>query len=66
MNLLVNGKSHEPSGDGTVAALLAELGTNPEHAAVTVNGDLVFAKDWGNFNFSDGDNVEVLTFVGGG
>ena len=77
MNLTVNGKSHEHAGDGSVAALLAELGANPEHSALTVNGDLVFSrvtrlreqaagKDWNNFKFSDGDRVEVLTFVGGG
>ncbi|MBL7016019.1 MAG: sulfur carrier protein ThiS [Kiritimatiellales bacterium] len=66
MNLTVNGESHEHTGGGSVAALLAELGANPEHAAVTVNGDLVFSKDWKIFKFSDGDIVEVLTFVGGG
>jgi len=66
MNLKVNGECHEHTGDGTVAALLAELGANPEHSAVTVNGDLVFSKDWKTFKSSDGDTVEVLTFVGGG
>ena len=66
MNLIVNGESHEHDGDATVPALLAELGANPEHTALTVNGDLVFSKDWKIFNFTDGDTVEVLTFVGGG
>ncbi|MBC8207236.1 MAG: sulfur carrier protein ThiS [Kiritimatiellales bacterium] len=64
MNLTVNGESHEHAG--TIAALLSELGANPEYTAITVNGDLVFSKDWNNFKFSDGDSVEVLTFVGGG
>jgi thiamine biosynthesis protein ThiS len=66
MNLLVNGEGHEHGGDGTVAALLADLGANLEHSAVTVNGDLVFTRDWKTFKSSDGDTVEVLTFVGGG
>jgi thiamine biosynthesis protein ThiS len=66
MNLIVNGKSHEHTGDGTVAALLAELGATPEHSATTVNGDLVFSRDWKIFKLNDGDTVEVLTFVGGG
>jgi len=66
MNLTVNGESHEHTGDGTVAALLTELGANPEHSAVTANSDLVFFKDWKIFKFTDGDAVEVLTFVGGG
>jgi thiamine biosynthesis protein ThiS len=66
MNLIVNGKKVEHRGDGTVPALLAELGATPEHTALTVNGDLVFSKHWKDFKFNDGDTVEVLTFVGGG
>lgn len=66
MFLTVNGEKTEHTGDGTVLVLLAELGATPEHTALTVNGDLVFSKDWKNFKLSDGDTVEVLTFVGGG
>jgi len=66
MNLIVNGEKYEHRGDGTVSVLLAELGAMPEHTAVTVNGDLVFAKQWKDFKLKDGDTVEVLTFVGGG
>ncbi|HKL20785.1 MAG TPA: sulfur carrier protein ThiS [Tichowtungia sp.] len=66
MNLTVNGENHEHTGDGSVNALLAELGAQPEHSALTVNGDLLFSRDWDAFQFNDGDTVEVLTFVGGG
>lgn len=66
MQLTVNEKCHEHAGDGSVTSLLAELGATPEHSAVTVNGDIVFSKDWNSFKLNDGDTVEVLTFVGGG
>ena len=66
MQLIVNGESHEHTGGGTIDALLAELGATPEHSATTINGDLIFSKDWKNFKLTDGDAVEVLTFVGGG
>lgn len=66
INLIANGTPHEHTGDGTIAALLTELGAKPEHSAVTVNGDLVVSKDWKTFTLKDGDTVEVLTFVGGG
>jgi len=66
MNLKVNGENHEHTGNGTVSALLVELGANPEHSALTVNGDLVVSKDWEKFKLNEGDTVEVLTFVGGG
>lgn len=66
MYLTVNGEKIEHRGNGTVPALLTELGATPEHTALTVNGDLVFSKDWKAFKFNGGDTVEVLTFVGGG
>ncbi len=66
MQLTVNGESHEHTGDGTIPALLAELGAKPEHTALTVNGDLIFSKDWKTFKLTAGDAVEALTFVGGG
>jgi sulfur carrier protein ThiS len=76
MNLIVNGEKYEHIGDGSVPALLAELGANPEHTVLTVNGELIFSKDpvapkpgeggWKDFKLSAGDTVEVLTFVGGG
>jgi thiamine biosynthesis protein ThiS len=66
MFLMVNGEKYEHGGDGTVPALLAELGATPEHTALTVNGELVFSRDWKNYKLNDGDTVEVLTFVGGG
>lgn len=66
MQLTVNGDSHDHTGDGSVTSLLAELGVAPDHAAVTVNGDIAFSKDWKTTQLTDGDTVEVLTFVGGG
>jgi thiamine biosynthesis protein ThiS len=66
MFLTVNGEPVEHRGDGTVLALLAEIGAKPDHSALTVNGDLVFSRDWKTFKLRDGDAVEVLTFVGGG
>ena len=66
MFLKVNDEKYEHRGDGTVAAVLAELGATLEHTALTVNGDIVPSARWQNFKLNDGDTVEVLTFVGGG
>lgn len=66
MNIVVNGEPHEHKGNGTVNALLAELGATPEHSALTVNGDLIISTNWKTFALSAGDTIEVLTFVGGG
>lgn len=66
MVLTVNGEKTEFCDGLTVSALLAALGATPEHTALTVNGELVFSKQWNTFGLGDGDAVEVLTFVGGG
>jgi len=66
MFLTVNSEKNEFCDGLTVVALLAELGATPEHTALTVNGELVFSKLWETFKLSDGDTVEILTFVGGG
>jgi len=66
MNLIVNGDRHQHTGDGSVLSLLNELGANPEHSALTVNGQVVVSKEWETFRLSENDTVEVLTFVGGG
>jgi len=46
MFLTVNGEQHEHCGDGTIVALLEELGAMPEHTAVTVNGELIPSRNW--------------------
>ncbi len=66
MNLIVNGNPHEHNGDGTVSALLAEIGATPKHSALTVNGNLVPFKQWNAHPLNKNDHIEVLTFVGGG
>jgi sulfur carrier protein len=66
MKLNVNGKDYEHRGDGTVAALIAEVGATPEHTALTVNGRVIPSADWKQTKLNDGDAIEILTFVGGG
>ena len=66
MNLTVNGEKHEHGGNGTIDALLEELGANPEHTALMVNGDVVPSENWKNTTLNKNDEVEMLVFVGGG
>jgi thiamine biosynthesis protein ThiS len=66
MNLNVNGEIHDHHGDGSIPALLAELGATPEHSALTVNGDLIVSSDWPSVQLTETDRIDVLTFVGGG
>ncbi|MDF7824160.1 sulfur carrier protein ThiS [Pontiellaceae bacterium B12227] len=66
MKLTVNGEAHVHEGNGTIAALLEELGANPAHTALMVNGDVIPSEGWKNTTLNENDEVEMLVFVGGG
>lgn len=66
MKLKVNGEPHEHAGDGSIDALLEELGANKAHTALMVNGDVVPSENWATTTLKENDEVEMLVFVGGG
>ena len=66
MKLIVNGEPHEHRGNGSIDALLEELGANKAHTALMVNGDVVPSDVWETTLLKDHDEIEMLVFVGGG
>lgn len=66
MKLTVNGAPHQHNGSGTVKALIEELGANPNHAAIMLNGSVVPSDQWETTPLNEGNELEVLVFVGGG
>jgi sulfur carrier protein len=66
MKLTVNGRPHDHSGDGTLDALLKEIGANPLRVGILLNGEVVRNDARGAVRLCEGDIAEVITFVGGG
>jgi len=66
MKLIVNGETHEHQGNGSVDALLDELGAKKEHTALMLNGEVVPSKEWKITTLKENDEIEMLVFVGGG
>ena len=66
MQVQVNGESTELASGTTVADLLLSLELNPRQVAVEINRDLVPREEHAKHNLADGDQIEVVTFVGGG
>lgn len=67
--ITLNGESHEiaPSARApTVTILLEQLELGGQRVAVEVNGQVVPKADHGARVLAAGDDVEVVTFVGGG
>jgi thiamine biosynthesis protein ThiS len=66
VNIILNGESRQLTEGTTVASLLKELGLQPELLAVERNRDIVPKTAYAETVLHEGDEVEVVSFVGGG
>jgi thiamine biosynthesis protein ThiS len=67
ISLIVNGQPRQFSPGTTIADLLDQLGLHPRAVVVELNRSIL--KDRGQFTaivLGEGDNVELVHFVGGG
>lgn len=66
MQIELNGQPREVVPGTSVAALVAELELDPRYLAVERNRELVPRADHANVQLAEGDQIEVVTLVGGG
>jgi thiamine biosynthesis protein ThiS len=66
MQVTVNGRALELPDGCTVATLLERVQVDATRVAVERNQDVVPRKTYGACHLKDGDQVEIVTFVGGG
>jgi thiamine biosynthesis protein ThiS len=66
MNILFNGESRQVRDEITIAELLEELTLDPRRVAVEVNLELAPRDLHGESILNEGDQLEVVTLVGGG
>jgi len=62
----LNGKPVEVAEGTTLIALLEAKGVNPKRVAVELNRRILPRDEFGSTRLQAGDEVEVVTFVGGG
>lgn len=62
----VNGEQRQVPAGLSIAAMLAELGLDPQRVAVERNLEVVPRSSLGDVRVEDGDRYEVVHFVGGG
>lgn len=66
MRVRLNGESRE-LGDGiTIADLVGQLGLGQRRIAVEVNRDIVPRDAYTGHSLREGDEVEIVQFIGGG
>ncbi len=66
LSISVNGSHRRVPAGMTIAELAAELGLVPEKVAVERNMEIVPRSTLAQVEVQDGDDFEIVTFVGGG
>jgi len=66
MNIRVNQQTHEFPLKTTIRQVVEELGLNPKYVAVEVNLELISRDCHADHQLQEGDELEVVTLVGGG
>ena len=62
----LNGDPYEVAGPLTVAELLARLDIDSRRVAVEHNLAILKRETFGRTTIADGDEIEIVNFVGGG
>ena len=62
----INGEPRRVAAGLSVAGLVAELGLNPKKIAVERNLEIVPRSTHADVMLADGDQLEIVHFVGGG
>ena len=66
LSIRVNGEHRRIAAGLTIAELALELGLEPTRVAVERNLEIVPRSTLGDVAVEDGDEYEIVTFVGGG
>jgi len=66
MTIVLNGDRVDVTGPLTITALLVQLGVDARRVAVEHNLNVIKRAHYDTTEIHDGDQVEVVNFVGGG
>ncbi len=66
ITILLNGEPRTMAAGTSIAALAADIGLNPLKIAVERNREIVPRSTLGDVVLAQGDELEIVHFVGGG
>ena len=66
MRLVINGNQQDFGERLNLAQLVEQLGMKSDRVAVELNREIVSRAQWTETQLRDGDQLEVVHFVGGG
>jgi thiamine biosynthesis protein ThiS len=66
MHIIVNGQPRECKAPFSLLALAESLELNPRQVAIERNLEIIPRSQYGDTWLSDGDHIEIVSFIGGG
>ncbi len=66
LSLVVQGKKVTYRGPADMRSLLESRGENTLYANVRINGEVLNRRDFENIPIAEGDEIDILYFMGGG
>jgi sulfur carrier protein len=66
MDLFINGDEKSFADSLSLAELIEQLGMKGDRVAVELNRKIVARAQWADTKLTDGDQLEIVHFVGGG
>jgi thiamine biosynthesis protein ThiS len=66
MKLQINGEEKTFDPPLTLAGLVEKLSMKPDRVAVELNREIAPRNTWSETSLNDGDQLEIVHFVGGG
>lgn len=66
IKILLNGEWRKVPGETLLVALIEDLRLDQDRVAVEYNRKLLKREKWGSTQLADGDQIEIVHFVGGG
>ena len=66
LSVCINGEERRVASGTSIAALIAELGLDAKRVAIERNLEIVPRSTFGQVEVEDGDQFEIVHFVGGG
>jgi thiamine biosynthesis protein ThiS len=66
VKLQINGESKDFIAPLTLSCLVDQLGMKSDRVAIELNREIVPRVRWDATNLSEGDQLEIVHFVGGG
>lgn len=66
MNITCNGEQRTVEINTTLSGLVGLLNLNPKTLVAEINGQIIEYTSFDSRELQDGDNIELIRFVGGG